>query len=101
MAISDIVERLRSTPETGADPDLIFEAADAIEQLGRHARRYTYLRERDLDAIIEGGVFAGKVPDNVVLNGDDLDAAIDAAIAKTHNDTGNGQRQAQLAEGPR
>lgn len=29
----DIVERLRMTPETGADPDMIFEAADEIERL--------------------------------------------------------------------
>ena len=29
----DIVERLRATPETGADPDMIFEAADEIERL--------------------------------------------------------------------
>jgi hypothetical protein len=43
------------------------------------ARRYRWLRSRPLDAIQDGGVFAGKVPDNVVLNGEDLDAAIDAA----------------------
>lgn len=29
----DVVERLRATPETGADHDLIFEAAEEIEQL--------------------------------------------------------------------
>lgn len=29
----DIVERLRATPETGADPDMIFEAANEIERL--------------------------------------------------------------------
>lgn len=29
----DIVEQLRATPETGADPDIIFEAADEIERL--------------------------------------------------------------------
>ena len=53
-----------------------------------YARRYAYLRERDLNAIVEGGVFAGKVPDNVVLNGDDLDKAIDDAISLhvTRND---------------
>lgn len=51
------------------------------ERLEKDAARYQWLRSRDLDTIVEGGVFAGKVPDNVVLNGDDLDAAIDAAIA--------------------
>lgn len=43
------------------------------------AARYRWLRSRDLDTIKAGGVFAGKTPDNVVLNGEDLDAAIDAA----------------------
>jgi len=32
----DIVEQLRATPETGADPDMIFEAADTIERLRRY-----------------------------------------------------------------
>jgi hypothetical protein len=54
---------------------------DRIEDLEPDAIRYRCLRSRDLDVIVKGGVFAGKVPDNVVLNGDDLDAAIDAAIA--------------------
>lgn len=46
------------------------------------AERYNWLRERDLDTIHKGGVFAGMTPKNVVLNGDDLDMAVDAAIAK-------------------
>lgn len=45
------------------------------------AARYQWLRERDLETISHGGVFAGKTPDNLILNGDDLDRAIDAAIA--------------------
>jgi hypothetical protein len=32
----DIVEKLRATPETGADHDMIFEAADEIERLRRY-----------------------------------------------------------------
>ena len=32
----DIVERLRATPDTGADPDTIFEAAETIERLRRY-----------------------------------------------------------------
>lgn len=51
----------------------------------RYAKRYAYLRERSLDAIKSGGVFAGMTPDNVVLNGDDLDAAIDAALTLLPN----------------
>lgn len=53
-----------------------------IDELRPDAERYQYLRERDLDTIRQGGVFAGRTPDNVVLNGDDLDAAIDAARAQ-------------------
>lgn len=41
------------------------------------AARYRWLRSRDLDTISKGGVFAGMTPENVVLNGPDLDAAID------------------------
>ena len=44
------------------------------------AARYVWLRERDLDAVRRGGVFAGRTPDNIVLNGADLDASIDAAM---------------------
>lgn len=50
-------------------------------ELSADARRYRYLRGRDLDAITVGGVFAGRVPQNLVVNGDDLDRAIDAAMA--------------------
>ena len=45
-------------------------------------RRYAYLRSRDLETIKTGGVFAGMTPDNLVMNGADLDAAIDAAMQK-------------------
>ncbi|MEX3614076.1 MAG: hypothetical protein VB141_10090 [Burkholderia gladioli] len=54
---------------------------DRLEAAELYADRYRYLRERDLDSIDAGGVFAGKTPNNVVLNGADLDAAIDAARA--------------------
>ncbi|WP_127462310.1 hypothetical protein [Burkholderia thailandensis] len=53
---------------------------DRLEAAELYADRYRYLRERPLNAVSVGGVFAGKTPDNVVLNGADLDAAIDAAI---------------------
>ena len=49
--------------------------------LFQYAKRYAYLRNRSLNAIKFGGVFAGLTPDNVVLNGQDLDAAIDEALA--------------------
>lgn len=48
--------------------------------IGRYAERYSWLRDRDLSTIHQGGVFAGKTPENLVLSGDDLDAAIDAQM---------------------
>lgn len=51
------------------------------ENVERDAARYRWIRARDLDTIERGGVFAGLVPDNLVLNGEDLDEAIDAAMA--------------------
>lgn len=63
-------------------PDCVSrELRGKIMELERDARRYRYLRERDLDTIHRGGVFAGRIPQNVVVNGDDLDAAIDAAMS--------------------
>lgn len=44
------------------------------------AKRYRYLRNRSLDTISTGGVFAGKIPENKVLNGIDLDLAVDKGI---------------------
>lgn len=52
---------------------------DRMEAAELDADRYRYLRARPLNAVSVGGVFAGKTPDNVVLNGADLDAAVDAA----------------------
>ncbi len=54
----------------------------SVPELIVYAKRYAYLHERDLDTIVNGGVFAGKTPENVVLSGIDLDEAIDAAIAQ-------------------
>lgn len=61
------------------DNTLLNSAADVIERLHADAARYQFLRSRDIvDTIFMGGVFAGITPENAVLNGDDLDAAIDA-----------------------
>jgi len=54
-------------------------SAAAIE---RDAARYRWLRERDLDTIHLGGVFAGQTPENLVINGEDLDRAIDEAMSR-------------------
>lgn len=56
------------------------EAKEALLRLAKDAQRYRWLRERDLNAIHAGGVFAGQTPENIVLNGEDLDGAVDAAI---------------------
>lgn len=45
------------------------------------AERYRWLRSRDLETISQGGVFAGMTPQNDILNEEDLDQAVDAAIA--------------------
>lgn len=44
------------------------------------ALRYRHLRTKDLEMVYSGGVFAGRTPENVVLNLEDLDAAIDAEM---------------------
>ena len=63
------------------------ETADQIAALitnTEDAKRYAWLRERDLDTIHRGGVFAGLTPKNVVLNGEDLDIAIDLERGAHH-----------------
>ncbi len=53
-----------------------------LAEVRRYAERYQWLRSRDLDAVETGGIFCGMTPENIVLNGDDLDEAIDDAIAE-------------------
>jgi hypothetical protein len=45
------------------------------------AARYRWLRARDLETVNTGGVFIGKTPDNLVLNLEDADRAIDEAMS--------------------
>lgn len=89
--VASLTEALRSVwleydpSEASANARDMFDiAAEALEGLKDHfpeimrdADRYRWLRERDLDTIDKGGVFVGRTPDNVVLNGDDLDRAVD------------------------
>ncbi len=56
------------------------ELANAFAPTLADVERYRWLRDRDLETIDKGGVFAGMTPKNVVLNGADLDNAIDAAM---------------------
>lgn len=53
------------------------------EQLRRDASRYRWLRSRDVETIHQGGVFAGVTPDNLVINGEDLDRRVDEAMASS------------------
>lgn len=66
-----------------------------VDELRPGHDRYQHLRERDLDAIAKGGVFAGLVPDNLVLNGIDLDRAIDESIARTQPAPTGAQKEQQ------
>ncbi|WP_430283926.1 hypothetical protein [Pseudomonas aeruginosa] len=63
-----------------ANPQAILKLIAEVEHLRKDAARYRWLRERDLETIRQGGVFAGMTPENIVLNQEDLDAAIDAAL---------------------
>ncbi|MFO1930289.1 hypothetical protein QOT55_05465 [Pseudomonas aeruginosa] len=63
-----------------ANPAAVLDLIAEIEHLRKDAARYRWLRERDLETIRQGGVFAGMTPENIVLNQEDLDAEIDAAL---------------------
>ncbi|ENT5139899.1 hypothetical protein [Pseudomonas aeruginosa] len=63
-------------PPDGGDVSI----PEQIRRMAKDAARYRWLRERDLETIRQGGVFAGMTPENIVLNQEDLDAAIDAAL---------------------
>lgn len=62
-----------------ANPQAILKLIAEVEHLRKDAARYRWLRERDLETISRGGIFAGMTPENIVLNLEDLDAEIDAA----------------------
>lgn len=51
-----------------------------LQERNADAARYAWLRDRDLESINLGGLFVGRTPDNLVVNGDDLDAAIDERL---------------------
>lgn len=65
-----------------SDDDLCSRCDDLLQlELIRDAARYRYLRNRQTRSIdmAAGGIFAGKIPDNLILGGEDLDRAIDIA----------------------
>lgn len=81
LAIASRLREILDDIEVWDDYD---RSVDMIIQLYpsllRDAERYRHLKSKDIGAIHKGGVFAGKTPDNVVLNGDELDAAVDQSI---------------------
>lgn len=98
--MEDILARLANSSSNESSHELqcrCFDAAeeisrmrallDAIQVPVRNAMRYSWLRERDVNAIAHGGLFVGMTPDNIVINGDDLDMAIDSAMTPNLNST--------------
>ncbi|OTH42557.1 hypothetical protein CAY90_27160 [Pseudomonas aeruginosa] len=73
-------DKANATFCAAANPQAILGLIAEVERLRTDAARYRWLRERDLETIRRGGVFAGMTPENIVLNLEDLDAEIDAAI---------------------
>jgi len=66
-----------------ADDDLCSFCQDRLQAAhDRDAARYRHLRARQIRPIdiAVGGVFAGRIPSNVILGGEDLDRAIDAEM---------------------
>jgi len=63
----------------------VYELESERDALRADAERYQWLRGRDLNTIAAGGVFAGMTPQNIVINGADLDSRIDAERAAEGN----------------
>lgn len=63
----------------------MYQLESERDALRADAERYQWLRGRDLNTIAAGGVFAGMTPQNIVINGADLDSRIDAERAAEGN----------------
>lgn len=61
--------------------EAVLQEDEFVGDLRKNAERYMVLRQADVDTIHNGGLFAGLTPDNVVINGSDLDERTDAVIA--------------------
>ncbi|MCQ8116118.1 DUF551 domain-containing protein [Methylomonas rosea] len=77
-----VVTHWAEMPAGPEDALEVIEEPSAEPPSHTDAERYQYLRQRPLDAIENGGVFAGMTPENIVLNGKDLDFEIDCAMAQ-------------------
>lgn len=71
--------RIRPTAEATMDEYAAGEYVkfSDVKALVRFAGRYIHLRNKQHDTLGNGGLFAGLTPDNVVINGADLDRMID------------------------
>ena len=72
-----------AVPLCWADDDLCARCFDRLQEaMERDAKRYRYIRNRRTcqASIKTGGIFAGRIPENLILGGEDLDRAIDGAM---------------------
>lgn len=76
-AIEGECDGLAITEEQANNILAYLQYGEPMDGIQKDAERYRKLRNADISAVHEGGVFAGLTPDNVVLNGEDLDVAVD------------------------
>jgi hypothetical protein len=79
-AIEGECDGLSITDEQASNILAYLQYGAPMDDVRRDAERYRKLRSADINAVHEGGVFAGLTPDNVVINGEDLDIAVDLLI---------------------
>ena len=75
-------KRLRAGMRGDYDLDAWLDWTQEADGLRKDADRYQWLRGRDLETVRNGGIFAGMTPENVILNGLDLDQRIDFAMTR-------------------
>jgi hypothetical protein len=76
-AIEGECDGLAITEEQANNILAYLQYGEPMDGIQKDAERYRKLRNADISTVHEGGVFAGLTPDNVVLNGEDLDIAVD------------------------
>jgi hypothetical protein len=79
-AIEGECDGLAITDEQASNILAYLQYGAPMDDVRRDAERYRKLRAANIDAIHEGGIFVGLTPNNVVINGEDLDIAVDLLI---------------------
>lgn len=77
------VTDINGDPMCFADDDLCSWCQEHIQrQLEVDAARYRFLRNRQTRQVdfAAGGLFAGRIPENLIIGGEDLDRAIDTEL---------------------